>query len=258
MGFRPKDLRWPDSSHNTTTPEVEMMLSKKVFILEILILCIFAYTAMNVNCRGDEKALQGTHHALSGQMSNLVQRFGFQGEGLDQCAFDETIAMGLSATEQLKKEYYLTKDIWVRSEICLALSRIGAKDAVPFLIDALGNDNLFNFHLKRFIIYALGELKNPRAIDPLWEQIRRPDDRFSLKIDRTDSHKSKILQEQCIDDSTKYFPFLTNDLIIRALANIGGEKVLQRLQQIASSDDYAYYSKEKIQKAIESVKLNLK
>ena len=234
------------------------MLLKRVFISEILILCIFACTVMNLHCRGDEKALQGTHHDLSGQVSNIVQRFGFQDEGLDQCAFDETIAIGLSATEQLKKEYYLTKDIWVRSEICLALSRIGAKDAVPFLIDALGNDNLFNFHLKRFIIYALGELKDPRAIDPLWKQIRRPDDRFSLKIDRTDSHKSKMLQEQCIDDPTEYFPFLTNDLIIRALANIGGEKVLKRLQQIASSDDYAYYSKEKIQKAIESVELNLK
>ncbi|MBE9530324.1 MAG: HEAT repeat domain-containing protein [Proteobacteria bacterium] len=258
MGFRPKNSRWADSSRITYNIRGKIMLLKRVFISEILILCIFACTVMNLQCRGDEKALQSTHHDLSGQVSNIVQRFGFQDEGLDQCAFDETIAIGLSATEQLKKEYYLTKDIWVRSEICLALSRIGAKDAVPFLIDALGNDNLFNFHLKRFIIYALGELKDPRAIDPLWKQIRRPDDRFSLKIDRTDSHKSKILQEQCIDDPTEYFPFLTNDLIIRALANIGGEKVLKRLQQIASSDDYAYYSKEKIQKAIESVELNLK
>ena len=258
MGFRPKDSRWADSFCITDNVRGKMMLLKRVFMSEILILCIFACTVMNLHCRGDEKALQSTHHDLSGQMSNLIQRFGFQGEGLDQCAFDETIAMGLSATEQLKKEYYLTQDIWIRSEMCLAFARIGAKDAVPFLIDALSNDNLFNFHLKRFIIYALGELKDPRAIDPLWEQIRRPDDRFSLKIDRTDSHKSKILQEQCIDDPTEYFPFLTNDLIIRALANIGGEKVLERLQQIASSDDYAYYGKEEIQKAIESVEFNLK
>jgi HEAT repeat protein len=234
------------------------MLFKRVFMSEILILCVFACMIMNLHCQGDEKALQSAHHDPTGQVSNLVQRFGFQGGGLDQCAFDETIALGLLATEQLKKEYYLTQDIWVRSEICLAFARIGAKDAVPFMIDALSNDNLFNFHLKRFIIYALGELKDPRAIDPLWEQIRRPDDRFSLKIDRIDSNKSKILQEQCIDDPTEYFPFLTNDLIIRALANIGGEKVLERLKQIASSDDYAYYGKEKIQKAIESVELNLK
>jgi hypothetical protein len=229
------------------------MIIKKTISLCFLLVC-FLTTLLSFQCSSKEDIRQKKGSYVSKKVSDLVHKFGLKNNNIDKSAFDEAIALGPEAIDQLKEEFTLTDDIWVQSEICLVITRIGSKEAVPFLINVLENNNSFNFHVSRFVIYALGQLKDKNAIEPLADQIHRPDIRYTVMIKRADEKKSKQLQLMLINDPEHYFPEMTNDLIIRSLANIGGEEVFKKLHRLSLTDSYATYTQKELQRALKKFK----
>jgi HEAT repeat protein len=185
------------------------------------------------------------------RVSVLLARFGVREERVDRSAFDGVVALGEAAVRPLEGKFRSSEDIWVRSEICLALAAIGSSEAVPFLIDVLGDEDSFNFHTNRFVVYALGELRDVRAVGPLLKEIRAPDDRFTLMVDRADSRDAQRLQEELIADPDERFPLRSNDLIIRSLGKIGGQEALDAVKTMEESSEGGDYSEAELRRAIE-------
>lgn len=185
------------------------------------------------------------------RLAEALARFGWVDGRFDRATFHEVVSLREAAIAPLERHFLAGRDVWVRSQICLALAVIGSREAVPFLVERLEEEEGLQFTTKRFVVSALGELGDSRAVEPLLTQIRSPDDRFTSMVPRGHAAIEGQLLE--LSGQAEGLPFLNNDVVIRALGKIGDPRALEPLRGIVTSGSTESWSSDEIRRSIQLI-----